>query len=178
MINPIDMLKITLGVTDGDGYKSSQDAYGDYMLGGAVQVNPIKDLTLRVYGDWMPVGQHSDTAQSTVSGFAGYDILKVAKIGIEYDAQMARKGVKDHDVSGFSVEGMYNILKPLEVFARFDMMSSKSDWNTTQDGDAIIAGVQYAPVKQVKVALDYQRFTPKQGSLTSDRIYLNGEFDY
>ncbi len=177
-IAPIDLLKITVGVTDGEGYKSSQDSYGDYKIAGGVQVNPIKDLTLYAYGDWMPIGKTTDTAQSTVALFAGYDIPDMAKIGLEYDIQMKQKGVTDHDVNGLSLYGMYNIIKQLEVFARFDLASSKSDWNTALDGQTIIAGVQYSPVSKVKLALDYQRFTPKAGSLTSDRIYLNGEFDY
>ena len=57
-VSPIDMLKITVGVTNGEGYKAPQDAYGKYKVAGAAQVNPIKDLTLYVYGDLMPVWQH------------------------------------------------------------------------------------------------------------------------
>ena len=185
VVAPMDMLKITAGVFNGEGYKASQDVNGNYRIAGAAQVNPIKGLTLYLFGDWMPTGTTTDTAQSTIAAFAGYNIMDMGKIGVEYDAQMQQKGVKDHDVSGLSIFGMYNIIKELEVFARFDMMSSKNDpstgkgWNTAQDGQTIIGGLQYAPVSKVKIAANYQHSLLKAtGAIASDRVYLNGEFDY
>ena len=178
-VSPNDMFKITAAVVNGDGYKASQDSYGDYKIGSGVQVNPVKDLTIYLYGDWMPVGSTTDTAQSTVALFAGYKIIDKGKIGVEYNMQMKQKGVTDHDVGGFSIYGMYNITKPLEVFLRYDMASSKDDWNTAKDGSAIVAGLQYSPVSKVKIALDFQHSQLKlSGAKSSDRIYFNGEFDY
>jgi opacity protein-like surface antigen len=179
-IAPIEMLKIVAGVTNGEGYKAAQDAYGDYRVAGGVQVNPLKELTIYVYGDWMPIDKMStDSSQTTVAGFVGYKYEDLFKVGVEYDAQMKQKGVTDHNVGGLSIDAMYSIIKPLEVFARYDMMSSKNDWNTSQDGQAVIAGLQYSPMSKVKFALDYQTFTAKpSGSIASDKIYINGEFDY
>jgi len=180
-VAPIDMLKITAGVTNGEGYKLPQDSYGKYKVAGAAQVNPVKELTVYVYGDWMPVGATTDTAQSTVAAFAGYNITDMAKIGVEYDYQSRQKGVTNHDVYGMSVEGMYSVIKPLEVFARLDKMWSQDDWNLAtygQEGLTAIAGLQYSPITKVKFALDYQEFTPKSVGLRNSRIYINGEFDY
>jgi opacity protein-like surface antigen len=178
-MSPADFIKIVAGVTNGEGYKASQDKYGDYKIGGGVQLNPVKPLTLYVYGDWMPIGQTSDTAQSTIATFAGYKFNNLFRIGFEYDGQFAKGGVADHDINGFSVYGAISPIKVLDIFARFDLASSKDDWNTSQDGQTVIAGVQYSPVSKVKLAIDYQRFTPKpNGAIASDRIYLNGEFDY
>jgi hypothetical protein len=53
-VAPIDMLKLTGGITNGEGYKANQDKFGDYKVAGAVQLNPLKELTLYVYGDFMP----------------------------------------------------------------------------------------------------------------------------
>ena len=178
-IAPMKMLKITAGVFHGEGYKASQDVDGNYRPALGVQINPVKDLTLYLFGDWMPVGKTSGNAQSTAAVFAGYNIMNKAKIGVEYDTQMKQKGAKDHDVSGLSIFGMYSIVKSFEVFARFDMMSSKKDWNVKQDGRIVIGGVQYKPVSKIKLALDYQHSMLKpSGSIGSDRIYLNGEFAY
>lgn|GEM_PF-1104754 len=179
-VNPIDMLKITAAVTDGEGYKASQDAYGDYKVGGAAQVNPIKDLTLYLYGDWMPEKKnYQDSAQQTVAAFAGYNILNMGKIGLEYDNQFRVAGVVHHNLHGASAYGMYNIIKVLEVFLRYDYAWSENKYSTT-DGQTVIAGLQYAPVSKVKFALDYQRVIPRiqGGAIAVNKIYLNGEFDY
>ncbi len=176
---PIDIFRFNFAVTNGEGYKASQDTYGNYKIGGSVQFNLLKALTLYVYSDWMPVGSTTDNPQSTVAAFIGYSILDAAKIGLEYNTQFQQKGIKDHNVNGLSIYGMYNIIKTLEIFARFDMKTSKNDWNTKQDGQTIISGLQYSPVSKVKIAANYQRTLGKpSGSVSSDRVYLNCEFDY
>ena len=185
LVNPIDMLKITVGLTDGAGYKANHDAYGDYKVAGALQLNPVKDLTLYVYGDFMPERKNtSDSAQKTIAAFVGYKILDMAKIGLEYDNQLSMGGVDGHDVNGVSVYGMYNIMKELEFLLRFDLESSKSNWSAT-DEQTIITGLQYCPVSKVKLALDYQRVKPRINSSTAgyyttayNKVFVNGEFDY
>ncbi len=180
LINPIDMLKITVGITQGEGYKANQDAYGDYKLAGGLQVNPIKDLTLYLYGDWMPEKKNfKDSAQQTVAAFAGYNILNMAKVGLEYDNQFRAGGVVGHNLHGASAYAMYNIIKELEVFARYDYAWSENKYSTN-DGQTAIGGLQYCPLKQVKLALDYQRVTPRitGGSIGYNKVFLNGEFDY
>ena len=53
---PSDMLKVTLGVTDGEGYTAPQDAFGDFKTALGIQVNPVKEFTVYLYGDCMQVG--------------------------------------------------------------------------------------------------------------------------
>lgn len=178
-IKPSDIIKILVGVFNGEGYKSPQDDFGNYRPSLGLQLNPVKDLTLYVYGDWMPVGKDGDSAQTTIAAFAGYDILGKAKIGVEYDTQIKQGGIKDHDAGGLSIVGMYNIADPVEIFARFDMMSSKDDWNTKQDGQTVIAGIQYKPASKVKIALNFQHSLLKiDDAIAGNRIYINGEFKY
>jgi hypothetical protein len=178
-VSPIDMLKITGGITNGEGYKANQDAYGDYKVAGAVQVNPVKDLTVYVYGDFMPKNVNHDSAQKTIATFVGYKIFDMAKIGLEYNYQFHQGAVAGHDVMGTSIYGMYNIIKELEVFARYDYARSEHDWNSL-DNQTAIAGLQYCPISKVKLALDYQRVIPRiyRGSVAMNKIFANCEFDY
>jgi hypothetical protein len=180
MVNPIDMLKITGAITNGEGYKSNQDAYGDYKLAIAGQVNPVKELTLYLYGDWMPEKKNTkDSAQQTISAFAGYKILDLAKVGLEYDNQFRVAGIVHHNLHGLSAYGMYNIIKELEALLRYDYAWSENKYSTA-DGQTVIAGLQYAPVSKVKLALDYQRVIPRiqGGAVGYNKIFVNGEFDY
>lgn len=182
-VNPIDIITITAGVVNGEGYKAPQDPFGNYKTALGLKVNPVKDITLYAYYDWMPVGKTTDSAQTTIAAFAGYNFQNIFSIGIEYDGQMQQKGNKDHDVSGISIYGKVSPIKQLAFFGRFDMASSKHDWKTPkdkiQDGQTVVAGLEYSPVSKVKLALDYQRFTPKLESVTAiDKIYINGQFTY
>ncbi len=187
---PNDMLKVTLGVTDGEGYTAPQDAFGDFKTALGIQVNPVKEFTVYLYGDCMQVGNGTapgkDWTQSTGSLFAGYNLPDVAKLGVEFDGQANKGGVANHTVSGVSVNGSYNILTPLQLFARFDMYGSAGNWNTGVDGRTAIGGIQYSPVKKVKLAADYQWSLARPYGTTgasadptaSDMFYINCEVDY
>ena len=178
-VAPVKMLEIVAGVVNGQGYKAPQDAYGNYKTAFALRLNPLKGLALNLYGDWMPQGSTADNAQTTVVAFAGYGIVDLFKTGFEYNSQMQQKGVRDHNVNGVSLYGMWSIINQLEIFARFDMAFSRDDWNTEKDGKTIIAGLQYSPVSKVKFAADYQRFMPESSEKqVTDMFYLNCEFDY
>jgi hypothetical protein len=95
---------------------------------------------------------------------------------------MNRKGLDTCDVTGISAYGTYFILKQLEVFARVDLLSSVNDWNLAADGKGIVAGVQYSPVKNVKVAADFQGALPADPAATSAAkkryAFLNMEFSF
>jgi hypothetical protein len=187
---PDPMLKVTLGVTDGEGYKKAQDINGDFKTALGIQVNPVKEFTVYLYGDCMQVGNGTapgkDWTQSTGSLFAGYCMPDMAKLGVEFDGQTNKGGVAKHTVSGVSVNGSYNILKPLQVFGRFDMVGSEGNWNTGVDGRTAIGGIQYSPVKKFKLAADYQWVLARPYGTTgasaaptaSDMIVVNAEIDY
>lgn len=181
-VAPSDMFQATLGVTNGEGYKAPQDKNGLYRTALGIKVAPVKDFAIYAYGDYMPQDAGLDSAAlTTVALFAGYKMEDMFRVGIEYNAQMNQGGTDTCDVSGLSLYGAYTVMKPLEVFARYDMLSSTNDWNKAKDGNTVIAGVQYTPVSKVKVALDYQMFTYKNTSAYpkgSNKVYLNCEFDY
>jgi hypothetical protein len=184
---PNDMLKVTLGVTNGEGYTAPQDIYGDFKTALAVQVNPVKEFTVYLYGDYMQVGNGTlpgaaHAPQSTGSLFAGYNLPDMWKLGVELDGQANKGGTANRTVSGVSANGSYNIFQPLQIFARFDMVGSAGNWNTPTgvDGRTAMGGIQYSPVKKVKLAADYQWSLARgPGDPTaSDMFYINCEVDY
>jgi hypothetical protein len=189
---PNDMLKVTLGVTNGEGYTAPQDIYGDFKTALGIQLNPVKEFTVYLYGDCMQVGNGTlpgaaHATQSTGSLFAGYNLPDMWKLGLELDGQTNKGGTANHTVSGVSANGSYNIFQPLQIFARFDMVGSAGDWNTGVDGRTAIAGIQYSPIKKVKMAVDYQwslaraygaAAAASSDPAASDMFYINCEVDY
>lgn len=180
-VKPIDQLQIDFNVSNGEGFKKAQDIDGIYKTALGIEVYPIGGLSLFLAGDYMPVvTKGSDSAATiTATGFVGYDMKDKFRLGLEYDYQMNQKGFDSLDVSGVSVYGTFVILKGLEVFARYDLAMSRVDWNSTVDGHGIVGGIQYSPIKNVKIAADYQGLLlKKSGTIDKHKAFLHLEFGF
>lgn len=177
IVSPADFLKINLTAVNGEGYNKDQDNYGDFKTAVGVELAGLKGVNAFVYYDYMPI--EAKEAQSTIAGMLGYEIKKLGRVGAEYNLQLANKGTKDHDLTGLSFYAAYIAGMGVEIFSRFDMLSSSDDWNVAGDGQGIIAGVQYSPVKGVKVAGNYQGFTPAaDGADVQPKGFVSFEFAY
>jgi len=158
-VKPIDILTLKAELLNGEGYKAAQDINGDYKGTFSAELKLPVGVQAVAYLDEMPV--HGVETQMTYSGFLAYEMKDMFRIGAEYDYQVAAAGVKDHDWSGFSGNAAYTITKGVYLFARFDDLMSKSDWDkASKDGTRIIAGLDFDPVKNVKIAADFQGFQP------------------
>ena len=94
------------------------------------------------------------------------------------------------DLSGYNQSGissyiMYQITKRFELFARYDRLASvilpeeSVPWNLKDDGSAIITGIQFQPIKMVKIALDYQDWYPYASNMQNlTYIFLNLEVSF
>jgi hypothetical protein len=66
------------------------------------------------------------------------------------------------------------------LFGRFDKLTSNrlpqddTPWNLSGDGSSVISGVQFKPVPEIALALNYQDWVPWATNVSSDAyIYLN-----
>jgi len=172
-----DWVSADYSLNNGEGYGYIQnDDQLKNTLG--VTVNPIDFLTLRVYGD---IYGHSDTSQISLATFAGVKFSKFS-IGTEYNYQQNHKSIDKQNFYGYSVYGKYNVIKNMNVFARFDHLQSDvvdssvdtNPWNLSKDGDFIIGGVEYCPIKNVNLALNYRYTMPKDNTIDDiQSIYVN-----
>lgn len=163
---------------NGEGYKSLQ-ADNTYKAGFGLTFNPIKDLILRVYYDM----SNKSITQSSLACFVGYTYKNKATIGAEYNYLWNNSFADGNDRFGYSFYGSYSINNKFELFGRYDKIDSSiltdedQPWNLAKDGSVLIAGIQYAPAKRVKLALNYQDWVPFSENLnTNSYIYLNIEF--
>jgi len=193
-----EKIKINLLVVNGEGYKALQDDFGMHRFGGSIVVNPIDGLTLKAYYTTMPGkfdvnGDGSlivDTAAiNNLAFFAGYQIKDKFRIGAEYNKMI--NGTKytnpaeDQELDGISVYSTFIINKKFEIFGRYDMLTSNKlegatdNWNQANDGSAIIGGVQYTPVKGLKMALNYRNWMYADSNLdTESFIFVNFEYKF
>lgn len=178
VVHPLEFLKFNLSVLNGEGYTKDQDNFGEFKSALGMELTGIKGASAFLYYDYMPI--NGKEAQSTVAGMVGYQLKKVFRLGAEYNLQMANKGIADNDLTGLSFYGTWEAIGKVELLARFDLLSSKDDWNQAgTDGQGIIAGVQYAPIKGVKLAANYQAFTPAaDGKDIQPKLLLSTELGF
>ena len=175
----IDQLSADVTVSNGEGYKKLQaDSLFKYAIG--ITGKPVDGLVVRFYYDMMG----EEDMQSTIAAFIGYEDDNLSA-GVEYNMQMNNKIKKDYDFSGISAFASYQFTDIIEVFGRYDNLSSvKLDgaddpWNIKKDGQTIIGGAEFTLAKGVKVAPNYQGWLPDQdGKKVTSGFFINVELKF
>ena len=165
-------------IMNGEGYKKlqSDDTYKGAL---GITYKPIRNLSTRIYYDYTK----KNIAQSTFSTFAGYKFLKRYSIGFEFNYKSNYQFQEKKNMKGVSTYASYEINKKFQLFGRYDYLSSnkitneKDPWNLENDGSTIIAGIQFTPIKQVKIALNYQDWIPYANNMSNESyVFINFEY--
>ncbi|MDP2089419.1 MAG: hypothetical protein Q8J84_08470 [Flavobacteriaceae bacterium] len=187
-------LKMNLFVLNGEGYKKVQDLYGKYKVGGNLIYHPTEALIFKVYyaeQDSKKLVGTTIVENPTVKNialFAGYEKEKV-RFGAEYnkmyDAKKFTEAELDHDLNGFSIYSTYVLNEKFEFFGRYDLLESNkigtstANWNADKDGNAILFGAQYTPIKGVKSSLNYRVWDYNLATKNDlSMLYLNLEVKF
>ncbi len=176
IFRPLKQLELGASLMNGEGYTNLQQD-NPFKVSFAASYYPIERILLRVYYDFID----QDVWQSTLSTFAAYRHKKITG-GAEYNRKGNRSFRQDHNQTGLSAYLSYDINDKFEVFGRYDWLSSnqppeyENPWNLQNDGSAIIAGIQFMPIKHVKLALNYQDWVPYASNLANMAyIFINLE---
>jgi hypothetical protein len=154
--NPVadDKLKVSMGMT----------------------VTPGDNLAMRVHGE---IQDMEGSLQPLFSGFIGYK-NKYFRAGGEVICKSNMDSVKGHHGWGISTTGGIHLTEKTELFGRYDYSASVTSrgesvpWNRSNDGSFMIAGIEYSFSPDIRVALNYQSFFPREPSRNpTGCIYLN-----
>ncbi len=173
-----DYFEGDLIISNGEGYKNIQ-LDTTYKAGLGFTVKPFGDMLIRAYVDWM----NSDNPQMSVATFIGYS-HSIFSTGIEYNFQGNHNVEENNDLSGISVYGDISTGKRTGIFARYDyIMSNKLSgepdaWNIMNDGEMIIAGMEFNPVKGIRLSPNYQGWIPAGNRSLVSMFYLNLEVNF
>ena len=164
-------------IVNGEGYKKIQKNDGlNYGLGATF--TPLKGLQIRLYGGINESGEEDKEDITNLAAFVGYKCNEFT-IGAEYNYMANVSNKEDADLSGYSIFASANLSKETSLFARFDDLHSKNDWNISKDGSAAIFGAQFKLGKYVKVAPNFRMNMPKaDGSKNSCYAYVNCYFGF
>jgi hypothetical protein len=162
---------------NGEGYTDPQL---DNTFKGAIGITfkPIPYLVVRSYYDMMV----KSTTTSTLALFIGYQPDERITAGAEFNLKINNEFVQGRQRTGYSFYASYTFWKNMQVFARYDIVRSNimagqdQPWNLSEDGSAVIGGIEYSLIKNVKVALDYQDWYPYAANMPNQSyIFVNVE---
>lgn len=166
-------------VANGEGYKKIQFGKG-LLYGLGVTLKPLEGLTIRAYGSYNEKADSDNTPGekgiTNLAGFAGYK-HKTFSIGAEYNFQMHSDNVEDNNKYGTSVYATIPVGKKVNLFGRWDYLSSNNGWNVANDGMAGVAGVEIVACKQLKLSPTFRIWSPDNNNSKKD-IYalINASF--
>lgn len=146
-------------IVNGEGYKKIQKNDGlNYGIG--LTLNPVKGFSVRLYGGLNEASDDDKDDILNLAAFAGYKCDKFT-VGAEYNYMQNSENNKDADLNGYSVFASLNLSQMVSLYARFDDLSSKDDWNKDKDEQAAIFGAQFKLGKYVKIAPNLRLTMPK-----------------
>ena len=164
-------------IVNGEGYKKVQKNDGlNYGLG--ITLAPVKGLQVRLYGGLNEDYEEGKKDIMNMAAFIGYKNDKFS-IGAEYN-QMKNANYKEGaDQSGYSVYTTLNLNKKTTLYARYDDLLSKNDWNKAKDESAAIVGAQFKLGKYVKIAPNFRMNMPKaDGANNEYAAYISCFFGF
>ena len=164
-------------IVNGEGYKKIQKKDGlNYGLG--LTLTPVKGFQVRLYGGLNESGQDGKSDVVNMAAFAGYKCDRFT-IGAEYNHMLNASNTKGNDQFGYSAFASVKVAKNADIYARFDDLYSKNDWNISKDEQAAIIGAQFKLGKYVKVAPNFRMSMPKaDGAKNEYSAYVNCYFGF
>lgn len=146
-------------IVNGEGYKKIQKNDGlNYGLG--VTLTPVKGLSVRLYGGLNESSDENKEDIVNMAAFVGYK-CSAFSIGAEYNYMQNASHNKDADQNGYSLFASVKLSKKADLYARYDDLNSKDDWNISKDKSLAIIGAQFKLGKYVKIAPNFRLSMPK-----------------
>ena len=154
-----DFISADAIIVNGEGYKKLQKKDG-LNYGAGVTLTPVKGLSVRLYGS---VNEGADDYQENITNFAAFVGYKgdSFSVGAEYNAMKNASFADGADQYGISVFSTLKLSEKTEIFARYDDLCSKDDWNIAKDEQVAVLGAQFKLGKYVKLAPNFRMSMPK-----------------
>ena len=154
-----DWLSADAIIVNGEGYKKIQKNDG-LNYGFGVTLTPVDGFQVRLYGGLNESGQEGKEDVVNMAAFAGYKCDEFT-VGAEYNYMQNASNKDGADQYGYSAFASVRVSKNTEMFARFDEVYSKNDWNIAKDEQVAIVGAQFKLGKYVKIAPNFRMSMPK-----------------
>ncbi len=175
-----DVFSIDAALTNGEGPRVNQDAFGKVKYAAGLNINPGDKFRSRIYYHARTAKDNASTEQMA-SVFAGYTISDKFRLGGEFNYMNNLNNARGTDSYGFSVYSVYQLVENTGVFLRYDRLLNETD-NTVhslQNGNSLIGGVSYSPLQGINLSLNYQGWlADKSNNRVENHILFSTEFKF
>jgi len=165
---PSENLSLDFSITNGHGAKDIE-ADTSLRYDAGITFHPVKNFTFRVYFDIMTKNEVSQWTSSLSGGYSGDRF----SLGAEYYMQKNHLIISQQDYAGLNIFSSFKIWDKTSIFADYNYLFSNvpdgetEKWNAARDGSNIIAGIDFNPVKGVRLAPVFTWFIPKEAGIKS-----------
>lgn len=171
-------LNIEFGIMNGQ-YLSYDTGLKKYKYNIGINYKPVNNLSLKCHATY--TGKTNDVY--TGGAFIGYKILPLLRVGAEYNTIYDIQEENTFIMYGYSAFAAYDITSKLNIFARYDNLNSNIPdgysypYNLSDNGTAIIGGIEYIVNKNLRASINYQDWYPMAANQDNTAyIYFNIEF--
>ncbi|MCD6366347.1 MAG: hypothetical protein J7L46_02285 [Bacteroidales bacterium] len=176
------ILSVDAAITNGEGLRVKQDAFGKVKTAAGININPSKKIQTRIFYHNRQSGIDSAATEQMLSLFIGVKPTAKFRIGAEFNYMKNLESNKDLNSLGYSVYSAFKIHEKTELFARFDRLlyeeTAIKNLSVLGNGNTLMGGVSYLPVKGVQLSLNYQGWLPDNEDDYKNRTMLSIEYKF
>lgn len=178
-----DVFSVDAAITNGEGPRKIQDAFGKVKFSGGIDIKPSKKIKARIYYHNRESGFDSKETEQMVSVFAGINPTSKIRVGGEFNYINNLDNISSLNSYGFSFYSVFKITSKTELFARCDRLlydvHDNIYTNIKGNGNSIIGGISHSPVKGVNISLNYQGWLSDETSNQNENnILLKMEYKF
>lgn len=150
-------LSVDACVSNSEGYQNLQSDL-DFLYGAGITVTPTQEFLFRLYGDF----SNLPNKPVSLSTFFSVTPHKGMTLNAEYFYRKNNRGFDNQNISGLSLFTDYEVNSRVTVYGRFDKIWSNvpegyiSPWNSEQDGNAALWGIEFEFTRNFQMALNYK----------------------
>lgn len=176
-----NVFSVDLAITNGEGPRKVQDAFGKVKFAGGIDINPSEKFQTRIFYHNRQSKTNSEKTEQLFSVFAGFKPTAKFRIGGEFNYMENLDNINNLNSYGYSFYTAYKLTNRTELFVRYDRLlyevPNTISTSSKEDGNAIITGISQSPVKGVNLSLNYQGGLPdKAGNGNNNLILFSMEF--
>lgn len=170
-------------ITNGEGPRIIQDAFGKVKFAGGINVNPSEKIQTRIFYHIRQSRTDSEKNEQLFSVFAGYKPTAKFRIGSEFNYMKNLNNNDSLNSYGLSVYTSYKLTNKTDLFARYDRLfyETPTTFSTSSmaEGNAIITGISISPVNGVNLSLNYHGWIPDSVSQKQkNSVLLSMEYKF
>lgn len=179
-----NILSFDLAITNGEGPRRVQDAFGKVKFSGGIDIKPSQKIQTRLFYHHKQsgtIGSAAD-AEQMFSVFMGFKPSEKIRISGEYNYISNLNNADGFDSHGFSLFTAYHLADKMELFARYDRLFNEIPenlgTNIKEYGNMMIGGIAYSPFENIHISVNYQCWISDHENENEHNILLSMEYKF